>query len=96
VVGELEIKGVFKSTKASVVCGGTVTSGVVRPKQKFRVKRGSEIIGEGTLTTLQKDKQEAREAFEGETCGMSVATTAAIELGDKIEFYTREEKARTL
>jgi len=96
VVGELEIKGIFKSTKASVVCGGTVTSGVVRPKQKFRVKRGSEIIGEGTLTTLQKDKQEAREAFEGETCGMSVATTAAIELGDKIEFYTREEKARTL
>ncbi len=96
VVGELEIKGVFKTTKASVVCGGTVTSGRIEPKLAFRIKRGGEVIGNGTLTSLQKDKQEAREAFEGETCGMSVATTTAIELGDGLEFYTREEHARSL
>jgi translation initiation factor IF-2 len=96
VVGELEIKGVFKLTKSNVVCGGTVTSGHIQPKMTLRIKRGDEVLGEGTLASLQKDKQEAREAFEGETCGMNVTTNVAIELGDRIEFYTREERARKL
>lgn len=96
VVGVLEIKGVFKVTKSNVVCGGTITSGRVEPKLKLRIKRGSEAKGEGVLASLQKDKQEAREAFEGETCGLNVTTTAAIELGDTLEFYTVETKARAL
>ncbi|HVQ43468.1 MAG TPA: translation initiation factor IF-2 [Candidatus Saccharimonadia bacterium] len=96
VVGELEIKGVFKTTKASVVCGGTVTSGRIEPKLKLRIKRSGEVQGEGVLETLQKEKQAAKEVVEGETCGMSVATSAAIEMGDTLEFYTVETKARTL
>jgi translation initiation factor IF-2 len=63
---------------------------------KLRVKHAGEVVGEGELTSLQKDKQVAKEAFEGDTCGMSVATTAPIELGDTIEFYQVETKARTL
>lgn len=96
VAGELEIKGVFKTTKTNVVCGGTITSGRIEPKLKLRIKRNGEIVGEGTLTSLQKDKQEAKEAFEGETCGMNVATSVGIELGDRVEFYTVETKARKL
>jgi len=96
VVGTLEIKGVFKTTKSNVVCGGTVTSGKIEPKLKLRVKRGDEVLGEGMLATLQKDKQAAKEVFEGETCGMNVTTGVAIELGDTLEFYTVESKARTL
>jgi translation initiation factor IF-2 len=96
VVAELEIKGVFKTTKTNVVTGGTVTSGRIEPKLRFRIKRGGEVVGEGTLTSLQKDKQEAREAFEGETCGINVATGSPIELGDTLEFFTVETKARTL
>jgi translation initiation factor IF-2 len=47
VVGELEIKGVFKTTKTNVVCGGTVTSGRIEPKLRLRIKRGGEVVGEG-------------------------------------------------
>lgn len=96
IVGELEIKGVFKTTKSNVVCGGTITSGRIEPKLKLRVKHGGEAVGEGVLASLQKDKQQAREAFEGETCGLNVTTSAAIELGDTLEFFTVESKARTL
>lgn len=96
VVGELEIKGVFKTTKSNVVCGGTVTSGRITPKLKLRVRRKGEALGEGTLLSLQKDKQEAKEAFEGETCGLNVGTDTPIELGDTLEFFTSETKARTL
>jgi len=96
VTADLEIKGVFKVLKGSVVCGGTVKTGRIEPKMRFRVLRGKENLGEGTITNLQKDKQNAKEVFEGETCGMSVATHVVIELGDHLEFFTREEKARTL
>jgi translation initiation factor IF-2 len=96
IVGELSVKGVFKITKSSVVCGGTLTQGRIEPKLRFRIKRGGHSIGEGTLTSLQKDKQEVKEAFEGETCGMNVATNVAIELGDSLEFFTTESKSRTL
>ena len=96
VVGKLEIKGVFKVTKTNVVTGGTVTMGRIEPKLKLRVVHGGEVVGEGTLTNLQKDKQDAKEAFEGETCGLNVATSAPIELGDELEFYTVETKARRL
>ena len=95
VIAELEVKGVFKVAKGSVVCGGTLKSGRIEPKLRFRVLHTKQNLGEGTLVTLQKDKQQAKEVFEGETCGMSVATGAPIEVGDTLEFFTREERSRT-
>jgi translation initiation factor IF-2 len=94
-VGELEIMGIFKVTKGKVVCGGKVMSGRVAPKETLRIKRKKEILGSGTLLNLQRDKQDAREVFEGEMCGMSVSTNVAIEMGDVLEFYTTESRART-
>ncbi|MBW4062207.1 translation initiation factor IF-2 [Candidatus Saccharibacteria bacterium] len=96
VVGELEIMGVFKTTKTAVVCGGKVTKGRIAPKETMRIMRKKELLGTGMLSNLQRDKQDAREVFEGEMCGMSVTTTVAIEIGDTLEFYTTESKARTL
>jgi translation initiation factor IF-2 len=58
------------------------------------VKRGAEVLGEGVLASLQKEKQVAKEAFEGETVGLNVTTAVAIELGDVLEYYTVESKAR--
>ncbi|MBW3538529.1 translation initiation factor IF-2 [Candidatus Parcubacteria bacterium] len=96
VVATLEVLGVFKVTKTEVICGGRVTSGKVEPKTSLRIKRGGEVVGSGTLSNLQKEKQAAKEVFEGEQCGMSVATSTPIEIGDTLEFYTTETRARTL
>jgi translation initiation factor IF-2 len=96
VVGDLEILGVFKTTKTAVVCGGKIVTGQIAPQLQLRIIRNKEMLGEGKLTSLQRDKQEVKEAFEGETCGLKVATPVAIELGDHLEFYTVESHARTL
>ncbi len=96
VTGELKILGVFKTTKTAVVCGGQVVSGKVAPKTVMRITRKGEVIGTGTLTSLQKDKQEAKEVFEGEQCGTNVSTVTPIEVGDVLQFFTTESKARTL
>lgn len=95
-VAELEVMGVFKTTKTRVVCGGQVKSGKIEPKLALKIKRGKEIIGQGHVSSLQKEKQPAKEVYEGDMCGMDVETTTPIELGDKLEFFTTESKARTL
>ncbi len=91
----LKILGVFKTTKTKVICGGEVTSGKVMNDLDLRIMRGKEVIGEGKITNLQKDKQEAKEVFEGEQCGMSVETSTPIEVGDVLSFYTSEQRSRT-
>lgn len=93
---ELEVLGVFKTTKSSIVCGGRVTSGKIVPKQELNIWRKDKKLGTGTLTSLQKEKQTAKEVVEGELCGMEVATTAPIEVGDRLEFVRRETRARKL
>lgn len=91
----LKVLGVFKTTKTKVICGGEVTSGKLTNDLALRITRGKEVIGEGKITNLQKDKQESKEVVQGEQCGMSVETPTAIEVGDVLSFYTSEQRART-
>lgn len=97
-VAGLTIKGVFRTLKSVVIAGGQVTSGKVTVGLRARVIRGKESIGEAEITTLQREKQEAKEVFEGDMCGMSLRTNSKIllEEGDKLEFFTREVVKRTL
>ncbi len=97
-VGKLTIKGVFKITKEEAVVGGEVTTGKAVPKTLVRIMHGTEQLGEATVTNLQRNKQDAKEVFEGDLCGLSLKThgKSTIEIGDKLEFFTRELKKRTL
>lgn len=97
-VGTLTIKGVFRTMKDTVICGGEVTSGKISANLLARVKRGDEQLAEVEVTSVQRQQQEAKEVFEGEMCGLSLKTTKKllIEEGDKLEFFTRELVKRTL
>jgi len=96
--GELEVLGVFKITKQQIVCGGKVTSGKVERGVQVRVRRGTEVLGQGTVASVQRDKQEAKEASEGELCGLNLDLTGGLKVaeGDRLEFFTTEERTRTL
>ena len=97
-VGRLVVKGVFKTTKTEVICGGEVTKGKVTNPALARVMRNGEKLADVEVTRLQRGPQEAKEIFEGEMCGMSIATTAKLDLqeGDHIELFTREVITRSL
>ncbi|MDP4038943.1 MAG: translation initiation factor IF-2 [bacterium] len=95
-IGGLEILGIFKTTKDHVITGGKVTSGKITPDLLVKIYRDKKKIGSGKLTSLQKEKESAKEVSKGEQCGISVATTDKIEVGDKLVFYTNEQRARTL
>lgn len=97
-LGKLIIRGVFRTTKDEIICGGEVTKGKVEPGSKARVIRGKEPIGEVIVERVQRQQQEAKEVFEGEMCGLSLKLEKklVLEEGDRLEFYKREEIARTL
>jgi translation initiation factor IF-2 len=97
-IGSLQIKGIFRTLKDTVIAGGLVTSGKAVPNVLARVKRGDEKIAEVEVTSVQRQQQEVKEVFEGELCGLSMKTAhkLLVEEGDIIEFFTRELVKRTL
>lgn len=97
-IGELEIKGVFRTMREEVIAGGEVKCGKVAKDLLARVKRGGEQIAEVEVSSVQRQQQEAKEVFEGEMCGLSLRTKKKItlEIGDKLEFFTRELVKKTL
>jgi translation initiation factor IF-2 len=97
-IGALKIKGVFRTLKEQVIAGGEVIRGKVMKDLLVRAKRGDEVLGEAVITSVQREKTEAKEVFEGDLCGINLKTTRKLQLeeGDVLEFFTRELKQRTL
>ncbi len=97
-LGRLVVKGIFKTTKTEVICGGEVTKGKLIAPALAKVMRGNELLAEVQITGLKRGPAEAKEVFEGEMCGMSFSTTKRVDLeeGDKIELFTRQTIQRSL
>ena len=72
--------------------------GKVVPGVLARVVRDKEPIAEAEVKHVQRQQQEAKEVFEGEQCGLELKTAGklTIEINDRLEFFTRELKKRSL
>lgn len=97
-LGELKLLGIFRTTRDSVICGGEVLRGKVVPKSLVRIMRDKEEIAEAEVLHVQRQQVEAKEVFEGEQCGLELKTQGKLQLeeGDRLHFFTRELKKRTL
>ena len=97
-IGKLVIRGVFRTTKDEVICGGEVLKGKAVPGVKARVMRKKEHVADVIVQKVQRQQQEAKEVFEGEMCGLELKLEKkfVIEEGDRIEFYSQEEVQRSL
>ncbi len=97
-LGRLIVKGVFKTTKSEIICGGEVTKGKLTVPSLVKIVRDKEFIAEVEATLLKRGPQEAKEIIEGEMCGVSLVTQTKTEIleGDHLEFFSRQTVARTL
>ena len=96
--GKLKVLGVFRTEKTSIIAGGEVLEGNVKPGYLVRIIRNKKFLGEAEVTSVQKEKIEAKELIAGETGGLALKTKSKIELqiNDRLVFFTRESKKRTL
>jgi translation initiation factor IF-2 len=61
-----------------------------------RVKRNKVEIGKGKIVLCKVGQAEMKEVNEGTECGANFEGSAKIEVGDVLEFYTEETKAREI
>ena len=96
--GKMKVLGVFRTEKTSIIGGGEVLSGDVKPGYLARVVRDKKYLGEAEVTSVQKEKIDVKELVAGETGGLALKTASKIDLaiGDRLKFFTRESKKRTL
>ncbi|MBD3273124.1 translation initiation factor IF-2, partial [Candidatus Dependentiae bacterium] len=68
-VAQLLVKRVFKIKKFGVIAGCSVQEGTVAKGNKVVCVRGGHKIGEGLITSLQREKKTVKEVHAGYECG---------------------------
>ena len=96
VIGNAEIRQVFKVSKIGSIAGCMVTVGVVRRTSKLRLLRENVVVFTGELDSLKRFKDDAKEVKEGFECGLNLKGYNDIQVGDILEFFEIREVARTL
>src|SRR6266567_2138956 len=96
VLGEAEVRQLFKIAKVGTIAGSFVRSGVIPRTARVRVVRDGVEVYDGTLASLKRFKDDVREVREGFECGIGVENFNDLKVGDLIEAYRIEEVARSL
>jgi translation initiation factor IF-2 len=95
VLGNAEVRDLFKSSKVGTIAGSIVTNGIIRRNAKARVIRAGATIAESvTIESLKRFKDDATEVREGFECGIGVGKGADLQVGDIIEVFEMQEKKR--
>ncbi|HEV8263487.1 MAG TPA: translation initiation factor IF-2 [Gemmatimonadales bacterium] len=96
ILGEAEVRQLFKIAKVGTIGGSFVRSGVIPRTARVRVIRDGVEVYDGTLASLKRFKDDVREVREGFECGIGVENFNDVKVGDLIEAYRIEEVARSL
>ncbi len=96
VIGNVEIREVFKISKVGSVAGCMVTDGHVERGSMIRVIRDGVVIHTGSLASLKRYKDDVKEVKKGYECGLQIERFNDIEVGDYLEVYKEEEVKRKL
>ena len=94
ILGDAEVRQLFKFSKVGTIAGCMVTSGVVKASDKARVIRDGIVIYDGNIGSLQRGKDKASEVKKGIECGITIENFSDIKEGDIIEAYMMEEIKR--
>ncbi len=95
VTGEAEVREVFRVPKIGAIAGCFVRDGVITRGSKVRFLREGTIIWKGTITSLRRFKDDAREVQSGFECGVGLSDYQDLKSGDIIETFEEREIPRT-
>jgi translation initiation factor IF-2 len=95
IIGEAEVRALFRVSRLGTIAGCMVTSGVVRRGAKVRVIRDGTVIQDSSIAQLQRFKDQVREVAEGFECGILLDGFNDLREGDVFEAYETREVERT-
>jgi translation initiation factor IF-2 len=95
ILGEVEVRALFKASRVGTIAGCMVTSGVVRRGANIRLFRDGTRIHETTVAALRRFKDDVREVTEGFECGILLEGFNDLREGDVFEVFETREVERT-
>jgi translation initiation factor IF-2 len=87
VLGQAEVRQLFKFSKVGTIAGCMVIDGLVTNNAKARIIRDGVVIYDGSINSLQREKDQAKEVKKGFECGITVEKFNDIKPKDIIEAY---------
>jgi len=96
IIGNVEIRDVFKITKVGTVAGCMVTEGKVNRNSKLRVIRDGVVVHQGSLESLKRFKDDVKDVVRGFECGLQIKNYQDIQVGDNLEIFEETTIARKL
>ena len=95
ILGNAEVREIFKSSKAGNIAGSIVKDGSIRRNAKARILRNGEVLVDDlTIDSLKRFKDDATEVKEGFECGIGLGNMKEIAVGDMIQVFEMREKKR--
>ena len=87
IIGNLEIRKIFKFSKIGNIAGCYVTDGLVKNNSEVRIIRDGIVIATDKIASLQKGKESVKEMKKGFECGVTLEAFNDIKEGDIIEVF---------
>ncbi|MBA3364718.1 MAG: translation initiation factor IF-2, partial [Actinobacteria bacterium] len=95
ILGEVEVRALFRASRVGTIAGCMVRTGVVRRNAQVRVVRDGTIVYETRIAQLKRFKDDAREVQEGFECGILLEGFNDVKEGDVLEVYETRQVERT-
>ncbi len=96
IIGNVEIREVFKITKVGTIAGCMVTDGKVTRNSKLRIIRDGVVVHQGSIDTLKRFKDDVKDVVKGFECGIQVKNYQDLYVGDNLEIFEETSIARKL
>ncbi len=96
VTGQADVRETFVVAKVGTIAGCKVSEGVITRGSKARLIRNGVVIHEGTIASLKRFTEDAKEVKSGYECGIMLANYNDIKEGDVIETFKNVEEQVTL
>ncbi len=94
VIGNVEIRKIFKFSKVGNIAGSYVTDGVVKNGAECRLIRDGIVVVTTKISSLQREKDQAKEVKKGYECGLTLENYSDIKVGDTLEVFETVEVKR--
>ncbi|HIT37407.1 MAG TPA: translation initiation factor IF-2 [Candidatus Onthousia faecipullorum] len=87
VTGTAEVRQLFKFSKVGMIAGCHVTSGIIKNNDKARLIRDGIVIYNGSIKSLQHEKDQVKEISKDHDCGLTLENFQDYKENDTIEVY---------
>ncbi len=96
IVANLEIRETFKISKVGTIAGCMCLDGKITRQHNVRIIRDGIVVYTGKLASLKRFKDDVKEVFSGQDCGLNIENFNDIKVGDIVEAYEIIEIKRKL